>query len=206
MRASNPWSQRSSPCLQWWTFSWGLFIPVEMWSQNRLGWKRLPEVTWPHLVTLMWDASINSPRTKPLVNNSHGSHTPRPVQSDSVLFCPPMLDYWTASLSALEVCACTHTCLCRPLRLISILPCSPSTGHTPETPVDLYIVMFLLQNKIFLWVNFDVRWDCRRLHFLALVCVMVNLMHRLGWASRYTDIWSNILGVLVTEFLDKINI
>lgn len=39
-----------------------------------------------------------------------------------------------------------------------------------------------------LWVNFDSQWDCHRLYFLALVCVMVNLMHRLGWAGRYTDV------------------
>ena len=37
--------------------------------------------------------------------------------------------------------------------------------------------------------------------------VMVNFMHQLGWASRYTDIWSNIiLGVSVTECLDEVNL
>ena len=37
--------------------------------------------------------------------------------------------------------------------------------------------------------------------------VMVSFMHQLGWASRYTDIWSNIiLGVSVTECLDEVNL
>lgn len=84
MYASNPLVPTFlSPYSVWWTLSWGLFIPMEIWSQNHLGWKRLPEVTWPHLVNLTRDSNINSPRTKLFVNNSRIPHRP-PLHSKSV--------------------------------------------------------------------------------------------------------------------------
>lgn len=76
-------AQHLAPFFLWCTFSWGLFIPVETWSETHQGWKNLPEVTWPHLVTLTRDSSINSPRIKLCVNNSHILHAP-PVHSKSL--------------------------------------------------------------------------------------------------------------------------
>lgn len=118
-----------SPYVWCWIFSWGLSVPMEIWSQNYLGWKRLPEVTWSRLLTSPWDASISYSRTKLLVNKSCVPCTPpvcsKPVFSfvlhgnkllNGIPFCP-------GGVCCTYICVrYTHVCLCRSFRLILILP------------------------------------------------------------------------------------
>lgn len=134
-----------SPYSLWWTLSWGLFVPVEIWSQNHLGWKRLPEVTWPHLVNLTRDSNINSPRTKLFVNNSHIPHR-LPLHSKSVF---SFVLQWNRLLNCsfcCGVCMPVHTHVCRSLinfdsSLLSF------TAHTPRDPITFSVYSNVFYEK-----------------------------------------------------------
>lgn len=91
------WETRATECMPRTLWSQHSSLPVccdehsledcsfQWKGDHRIIWvgKRLPEVTWPHLVTLTWDSSINSRRTKLFVNSSYIPHIPH-VHSKSV--------------------------------------------------------------------------------------------------------------------------